>query len=245
MLTEPISAPVRQERFRDLRSRFQTARAPRVEPCIPTSIAELDELLGGGLPAGVLVTLEGPVSSGRWSIAACLLAQATRRGLGAVIDDGALYPPSLAAAGVRLERLMVVPAKTPVGIARAVDMILRSRAAQVVVMSAVALRAAVWARFAHLAHRFGIVLVVIAVRAAGELTVNAALRLACGLEHVALCGTRGVWCTFAGFSIRAQLRKNKSAIAGAAARLRVMQERVSVRLREVDRHAALRAGSSV
>jgi hypothetical protein len=233
MLTEPISAPVRQERFRDLRSRFQTMRAPRVEPCIPTSIAELDELLGGGLPAGALVTLEGPVSSGRWSIAARLLAQATRRGLGAVIDDGALYPPALAAAGVRLERLMIVPAKTPVSIARAIDMLLRSRAARVVVMTAIALRAAVWARFANLAHRFGIVLVVVAGRAAGELSANAALRLACALEHVALSGTRGVWCTFAGFGIRAQLRKYKSALAGGAARLRAMHENVSVRLREV------------
>jgi hypothetical protein len=233
MLTEPVSAPVRQQRFRDLRRRFQTAGAPRVEPCIPTSIAELDELLGGGLPAGSLVTLEGPVSSGRWSIAACLLAEATRCGLGAVIDDGALYPPDLAAAGARLDRLLVVPAKTPLGVARAVDLLLRSRAARIVVMEAVTLRAAVWARFANLAHRFGIVLVVIVRHAAVELAAHAALRLACGLEHVALCGTRGVWCVFAGLGIRAQVHKHKSAVAGGTARLRAMRESPSLRLREV------------
>jgi recombination protein RecA len=229
MFSEMDSAATRQERFRDLRSRLQTGKREVVQPVLPTSIQSLDGLLGGGFPAGSLVTLEGPVSSGRWSIAACALAEATHRGLGAVIDDGTLYPPALAAAGVRLERLLVVPAKTPLGIARAIEVLLRSRAVRVVVMAAVSLRAAVWSRFAALAHRSGTVLVVIALRAAAELSSHAVLRIGCSIERAMFrgpqrrcrLGARGVWCTFAGFRVFAQVQKHRGISAGGAVRLDV------------------------
>jgi hypothetical protein len=232
MLTETGSAAARLARFHDLRTRFQTGRVHPAQGVLPTAIGELDGLLGGGFPRGSLVALEGAASAGRWSIAACALAEATRKGLGAVIDDGTLFPPALEASGVRLERLLVVPAKTPLGVARAVDILLRSRAVKIVVMAAVSLRAAVWARFAALAHRSGTVLVVVTLRAAAELTANAALRLACTLERAVFAGprrlsgwaARGVWCTFAGFCMRAQIAKARAAVP-AAVHLRAVHER--------------------
>jgi hypothetical protein len=209
--------------FQELKIRLQgtpAATGIALERLVPTAVEPVDALLGGGLPAGSLVTLEGLGSCGRWSIAAALLAQATRRGLGAVIDDGELYPPALEAAGVRLDRLLVVPAHTPVGAARAADALLRSRTVRVLVMAAARLRAAVWSRLASLANRSGAVLVVIAARAAAELGAAAAVRLWCSFDRAIVHGTRGLWCTLDGFDARTELRKHKRAGIGAFAALR-------------------------
>jgi hypothetical protein len=205
-------------RFQELKTRFHAvAAAPRAgrEALFPTAIGPIDVLLGGGLPCGSLVTLEGHGSAGCRSIAAALLAQATRRGLGAVIDSGELYPPALEAAGVRLDRLLIVPAHTPSGVARAVDVLLRSRTARVVVMAAAMLRSAVWVRLANLAHKAGALLVVLVSRAAAELSAVATVRLACCLERPVVHGTRGIWAVFSGFELRAELRKHKRAAGGA------------------------------
>lgn len=214
----------RNELFEELKERLHAAPGAvglAVDQAIQSGIEALDCLLGGGFPLGSVVTLEGLGSAGRWSIAAALLAQVTRRGLGAVIDDGELYPPALEDAGVRLDRLLVIPAKTPVGIARAVDVVLRSRVARVIVMGAPALRAAVWTRLATLAHRAGAVLVVIAGRASAELAGVATVRLGCIFERAVIRGSRGLWGCFSGFTLRAELRKHKAARrAGGAVSLR-------------------------
>jgi len=206
--------------FQALKARFIAAagavRAAR-EPSLSTAVPALDQLLGGGIPCGSVVTLEGFGSAGCRSIAAALLAQATSRGLGAIIDNGELYPPSLEAAGVRLDRLLIVPAGTPVGIARSVDMLLRSRTARVVVMGAATLRAAVWSRLANLAQRAGAVLVVLGGRVAAELSAVATVCLTCRIERPVLQGTHGLWGVFAGFELRAELRKHKRAAGGGAA----------------------------
>ncbi len=198
--------------FQELKARFHAApAAPRTgrEPLFPTAIASLDALLGGGLPCGSLVTLEGYGTAGVRSIAAALLAQATRTGLGAIIDGGELYPPSLEAAGVRLERLLIVPAGTPVRAARAADLLLRSRVARVVVMGAVTLHAAVWGRLASLAHKAGAVLVVLAVRAIVEISAAATVCLSCRVARPVHTGTQGIWGVFTGFELQAELRKHK------------------------------------
>jgi len=208
----------RRERFQALKTRLHAAPGAAgisLDNVLPTAITALDALLGGGFPTGSLVTLEGPGSSGRWSIAAALLAGATRRGLGAVIDGGELYPPSLEAAGVRLDRLLIVPAKTPVGAARAADLLLRSRAVRVVVMGAVSLRAAVWTRLANLAQRAGVLLLVVAERVWPELSASASLRVGFSIERALLHGTRGLWGTLAGFDLCAQVRKRKRTPGGA------------------------------
>ncbi len=203
--------PVRPD-FQALKARFHAAAgAPRAgrEALFSTAVPALDAVLGGGIPFGSLITLEGAPSAGCHSVAAALLAQATDRGLGAIIDNGELYPPGLEAAGVRLDRLLIVPANTPLRIARAADLLLRSRAARVVVMAATALRATVWARLANLAHRAGVVLVVLASRVSVELSAVATLALSCSLRRVVMKGTRGLWGVFSGFEVQTELRKHK------------------------------------
>ena len=205
----------RREAFAALKADLTAAlAAPRaaLKDALTTAVPELDRLLGGGFPPGALVAIEG--NAGGWSIAARLAARVTARALVAVVDDGGLYPPSLAQSGVRLERVLVVPARTPLGIARAADILLRSRACRLVVMAAPALRAAVWARLASLAQRTGVVLVAIASGlAAPALAAAAALRLCCTRERLVVAGLRGLWCTFAGYVVRAELRKSKTFVA--------------------------------
>jgi hypothetical protein len=194
-----------------------------VEGIIATAVPSLDRMLGGGFPSGMLVTFEG--DAGGWSIGARLLARVTCTGLAAVVDDGGLYPPSLARAGARLERVLVVPAKTPLAVARAADTLLRSRACRLVLMPAVALRDAVWMRLATLAHRTGVLLIAIATRAVAPAAAAAAgLRLRCRREGLAVHGTRGLWSIFAGYDVRAEVCKGSNrAASGASARVRVVE----------------------
>jgi len=231
-----------QDAFAELKARFngRVSRRVSVEPSVPTGIDDLDAMLGGGFPCGTLVTLEGRVSSGRWAIASRLLASVTERGLGAVIDEGELYPPTLSQGGVRLDRLLVVQARTPLGIARAADILVRSRACRAIVMPAPQLRAAVWTRLAGLTHRNGVVLVVVATHASSELGAAAGIRLGCSLEQLSITGSRGVWCTFAGFQFRAEVRKHKRAAPGMNVHVRAVihtdgapvRERAIVRFQE-------------
>jgi hypothetical protein len=198
--------------FQELKARLHAAGAASRtgrETLLPTAIPDIDALLGGGLPCGSLVTLEGYGTTGAHSLAAVLLAQATRNGLGAVIDGGELYPPALEAAGVRLDRLLIVPAATPVRAARAADLLLRSRTTRVVVMTAMTLRAAVWTRLANLAQKAGAMLVVLTTRTIAELSAAATVCLSCRVERPVLTGTRGIWGVFTGFELRAELRKHK------------------------------------
>jgi hypothetical protein len=186
---------------------------------LPTAIPALDRLLGGGFPSGVVATLEG--ETGRWSLAAGLVARMTRRSLVAILDDGGLYPPALAEAGACLERVLVVPAGKALAMARAADILLRSRICRLVLMPAVALRDAVWERLAKLAHRSGVLLIVVAARAGAALSAVAGMRLHCALERVLMHGQRGLWGTVAGFEIRVDVRKHKHMAAGGSARVRV------------------------
>jgi recombination protein RecA len=84
-------------------------RRPVVE-LQPSGVAELDAVLGGGVPRGSLVELCGSASSGRTSLAFSLLALATERQEACAFVDVAdsLDPLSLAAAGVELPRLLWV-----------------------------------------------------------------------------------------------------------------------------------------
>lgn len=184
---------------------------------VSTAIPELDRLLEGGLPSGAVATLEG--TTGRWSLAAGLVAATTRRGFAAILNDGTLYPPSLSEAGVRLERVLVVPARKALQVARAVDILLRSRICRLVVMPAVTLRDAVWMRLASLAHRGGVLLLVVADRAGAALSAAAELRLHCALERIIVRGKHGLWGSFAGFVLSVDLRKHKRIFLGRRAQL--------------------------
>src|ERR1700737_2987789 len=162
MGVDPAFAALR-ERF-DRRHRETTAAAFALgdEALVQTGIEALDAAWGGGFPRGTIGTLEGPPSSGRSALAARLLAAATRRGLGAAVGVD-LFPPALAAAGVRLERLLIVRTGEPVEAARAADIIVRSGAFTVVVIptlpSGRGTGSATWTRLASLAHRGNLLLI--------------------------------------------------------------------------------------
>ncbi|HTA56148.1 MAG TPA: hypothetical protein VK755_15485 [Candidatus Acidoferrales bacterium] len=215
----------RQKAFELLRARL-SAKPPAlpVEGLIRTAIPELDLLLGGGFPAGIVATLEG--KTGCWSLAAGLVARTTRRSLVAILDDGSLYPPTLAQAGASLERVLVVPVRKAVAIARAADILLRSRICRLVLMPAVALRDVVWTRLASLAHRSGVLLIVIATHAGAALQSAAVVRLHCVLERIITHGQRGLWGTIAGFDLCVDVRKHKYLAAGRTACVRVGHEEI-------------------
>ncbi len=81
-------------------------------PRFPTGIPDLDRLLEGGFPHGRLSEIAGPLSSGRTSLAFCLLARATRAGeMVAVVDAADAFDPASAeATGVDLARVLWVRA---------------------------------------------------------------------------------------------------------------------------------------
>jgi recA bacterial DNA recombination protein len=97
--------------LRDLGSRVRQGpppEAPRAR--LPTGLPAIDRLLGGGFPRGGLAEIAGPPSSGRTSLVLALLAGATERGeVAAVVDlADAFDPPSAAASGVDLARILWV-----------------------------------------------------------------------------------------------------------------------------------------
>jgi len=212
----------------ELAARAEVSRVEVAGKVLSSGIEALDAALAGGYARGTIVVLEG--GSGRMAIAARLLAQATVRGLAAVVDAGELFPPALARAGVRLERLLVVPARSPIGIARAVDILLRSRAFSVVLMPAVALRTQVWARLAGLAQKAGALVLALGVCASAELAASAATRLRCVLDRVLVSGAGGVFARLVGYDVRAHVLKHRYGRPGGNA---------LIRARETS-HAALR-----
>lgn len=79
-----------------------------------TGLPVLDQQLGGGLPLGHFSEVVGPRSSGRTSLLMAMLAAATFRGeLAALVDTFDVFDvESMAAAGVRLDRLLWVRGET-------------------------------------------------------------------------------------------------------------------------------------
>ncbi|MDQ2908127.1 MAG: hypothetical protein M3R44_02120 [Candidatus Eremiobacteraeota bacterium] len=192
------------------------------ESIVRSGFAELDAALGGGFPRGAMATLEGMPGSGRSAVAARLLAGATANGgLGALIEmphgpEGAFYPPALLAAGVDLARLLIVHPSDAAGVARAADIVLRSAAFGVVVLPAVALRAAVWTRLGSLTHRANAVLIALGVEASLELRYFASLRVRLRATEVRFAGS-GLFGTLAGIGIEAAILKHKHAAPGKRA----------------------------
>jgi recombination protein RecA len=192
----------------------------RGEQLIPTGFPEFDGALGGGFPRGIIATLEGPPSSGRCTFTARLLATATARGLGALIqtsETGTLYPPALETAGIALDRLLVIAAREPTAVARAADIVLRSGAFGVVAIPVVALPAVGWTRLAGLAHRANALLVAVGTEASSELRYFASLRVRLRLARVRWAGSGGIFATLAGYDVRADVIKSKRSAPGKSA----------------------------
>ncbi|MEO7039911.1 MAG: hypothetical protein ABI186_07790 [Candidatus Elarobacter sp.] len=213
MSVDPAFTALRERFERRHRETSAAAFALGDEALVRTQIPALDAVLGGGFPRGTIGTLEGPPSSGRSALAARLLAAATRRGLGALVGVE-LFPPALAAAGVRLERLLVVPVHGPAA-ARAADIIVRSGAFTVVVVPALpsgrGTGSATWTRLASLAHRANTLLVALGDEASTELRYFASVRLETVIERVRWNGPAGHLGELAGYDVRAIVRKHKRA----------------------------------
>jgi len=84
----------------------------RRDESIPTTLAPLDALLGGGLPRGKMIELTG--RAGRFSIVLSALAAATSMGEAAVLVDlGDHFDPQIAEAnGADLRRILWIRPKT-------------------------------------------------------------------------------------------------------------------------------------
>lgn len=221
MVVDPGFAAVREELERRHREASTAAFVAAETAVLRTEIPELDRILGGGFPRGTIAALEGAPSSGRSALAARLLAVATQRGLGALIGEVGLFPPGLAHAGVRLERLLCIPVADPIGAARAADIVVRSSAFAVVVIPALpsgrGTGAATWTRLASLAHRANTLLVALGVEASSELRYFASVRVETTIERVRWNGASGHLCELAGYDVRAAIRKHKRALPGASA----------------------------
>jgi hypothetical protein len=219
MAANPAFTALRETLERRHREASAAAFALGEDALVRTQIPELDRILGGGFPRGTIAALEGQPSSGRSALAARLLATATGRGLGALIGED-LFAPALAAAGVRLERLLCVPVTEPVGIARAADIVLRSGAFGVVVIPALpsgrGTGSATWTRLASLAHRANALLVAVGVEPSTELRYFASVCLETTIERVRWNGESGHLCELAGYDVRASVRKHKRAAPGAS-----------------------------
>jgi recombination protein RecA len=223
----PEALPDRHEALEGLRTTLRTrhratsdAAFVATDHLIPTGFPELDRALAGGFPRGAIATLEGPASSGRCTVAARLLAAATAHGLGALIqggETGTLYPPALQVAGVALDRLLVATASEAIGVARAADILLRSKAFGVVVIPAAPLSAAAWTRLAGIAHRANALLVAVGTKAPHDLRYFASLRLRLQLSRVRWAGDRDLFATLAGYDILADVIKAKRSAPGRSA----------------------------
>jgi recombination protein RecA len=113
----PSAAALRLEIEHALKHRFPAALTPvprTIHEFYETGIGAVDDLLGGGLPAGAISELTGPESSGRTSLALAFVAQRTAeaRPCAWVDIDDALDPQSAAANGVRLRQLLWVRCQT-------------------------------------------------------------------------------------------------------------------------------------
>lgn len=109
----PSAAAVRLQVESTLARKIPSALTPQariIRPTVPTGIAALDSLLGGGIPLGAVTELVGEECSGRTSIATALVAGITRSGrVCAWVDaSNAFDPVSTAAMGVSLDRLLWV-----------------------------------------------------------------------------------------------------------------------------------------
>jgi recombination protein RecA len=193
------------------------------ESVVRSGLRTLDAALGGGFPRGIIATLEGPPGSGRSAVTARLLATATAAGgLGAIVEspgevEGSFFPPALAAAGVDLERLLVVRTENVMQVARAADILMRSAAFEVVAIPAVALRAALWTRLASATHRANALLVAVGMEASDELRYFASLRIRLQPSHVRFAGESGLFCALAGIEVEASVIKHKRAAPGRRA----------------------------
>ncbi len=109
----PSASTIRSQVEAALAAKIPSALTPQpriVRPQLPTGIRALDDLLGGGLPAGAVTEVVGAECTGRTSLALAFLALVTQANkVCAWVDaSNAFDPVSASGAGVDLRRLLWV-----------------------------------------------------------------------------------------------------------------------------------------
>ncbi len=196
------AATLRKEIEHALERRFPAALSPspRTRPeMAPTGIAEVDELLDGGLPIGAISEVTGPECSGRTSLALKFLGCRTQEGhVCAWVDvEDAFDPESGAANGVCLKQLLWVrcgeerrgqmkegkPWRQLDQALRATDLLLQAGGFSAIVLDmggtavkyAQRIPLATWFRFRQAAQRAQCSLVVIGQRACAQSSADVVL----------------------------------------------------------------------
>jgi hypothetical protein len=159
---------------------------------LPTGIAPLDGLLGGGWPRGHVSEIAGGPSSGRTALLHAALAAATRCGeVVALIDvPDTLDPTSLARAGAALERVLWVRPPSLRAAVKCAELVLDAGGFGLVALDGIdeapqaqttarrrSLPRHVWPRLAHVTRRAGAVCLVCAPRRAVGGAAAVAVRL--------------------------------------------------------------------
>jgi len=204
---------------------WQSRPAPE---CVPTGVPALDAATGG-LPRGCLTEIFGPASSGRTSLLAAILAQATHREEACALVDAedAFDPASADAAGVRLDRLLWVrSAHNAEHALKAADLLIQGGGFGLVAIDlgdtppATARRISLtsWFRLRRAVENTPTVLISLAQRSNAR--TCASLELECAREHTAWAGARHVSRLLRAVSARAtstQRSKTCSPVFTAAA----------------------------
>ena len=148
------------------RELIRTAES-HVHGTLPTGVAPLDRLLGGGLAKGKLLELTGSRTSGRWSAILAALASVTDCGEpAALVDHGSHFDPQIAeASGVDLERLLWVAPESVRDCVAAAELLMNAGFPLVIVDFGLRLRGrrvpdASWIRLARAADAHGAALVI-------------------------------------------------------------------------------------
>lgn len=195
---------------------------PEPQQALASGLPEIDRLLGGGFPRGLLTEICGAASSGRTSLALALLARTTREGRTcAVLDVADGFDPRAAeAAGVVLEQVLWARAPGLRPALRATEHLLEAEGFALVLLDCTApeLTApdASWKRLARSAAGSRAALVLLSLtRAAGT---AAGLALEMRALRARFTGTPSL---LEGLEAEARVLRRRSGPIGERARLRL------------------------
>ena len=104
----PSNTSVQKPQLPEFAGVFRGYELTRKDRRLSSGLAPLDDLIDGGIPRGRISEITGRQGSGKTSLAASFVASATHRGeVAAWLDtSGSFDPESMAAAGVKLGRML-------------------------------------------------------------------------------------------------------------------------------------------
>jgi hypothetical protein len=203
--------------LRELGPQIRRGAPPAAErPRCATGLTRLDALLSGGFPRGGLSEVTGVPGSGRTSLALATLARATGRGEVTAVVDAADHfdPPSAAAAGVDLTRVLWVRAPCERDALRAVHPMLTAGGFGVVLVDLTGcearLGARIWPRLRKEVAASDTALIVLADRRIVHTFADVALELAPGsARFTAESGAEGAGTLLLALEGRAELVRSR------------------------------------